>query len=63
MCEKGDIAFPNIYPFIRHEFARICGAGMKYLNLEEDIGMPSLRSAKEYYKPALLMDKYILTEK
>ena len=63
MCEKGDIAFPNIYPFIRHEFARICGAGMKYLNLEEDIGLPSLRSAKEYYKPALLMDKYILTEK
>ena len=62
MCEKGDITFPNIYPFIRHEFARICGAGMKYLNLEEDIGSHYLRTAKEYYKPAFLMDKYILTE-
>lgn len=62
MCEKGDITFHNIYTFIRHEFARICGAGMKFLNLEEDIGQQYLRTAKEYYKPAFLMDKYILTE-
>lgn len=61
--ENCDKDFPNIYPFAKHEFARLCCQGIKYLNFEEDIGSETLRSAKQHYKPVFLLDKYILTEK
>ena len=61
--ENCDRSIPNIYPFAKHEFARLCCEGIKYINFEEDIGSASLRSAKNHYKPAFMTDKYILTEK
>ena len=53
---------PNIYPFIKHEFARLCCKGYKYLNFEEDVGALELRAAKNHYKPAFLINKFILRE-
>ena len=61
--ENCDHRIPNIYPFAKHEFARLCCQGIKYLNFEEDIGSETLRSAKNHYKPVFLLDKYILAEK
>ena len=53
---------PNIYPFLRHELARLCCEGYKYINFEEDVGSESLRAAKNHYKPAFLIEKFILRE-
>ena len=61
--ENCDHRIPNIYPFAKHEFARLCCEGIKYINFEEDIGSELLRTAKNHYKPAFLIDKYILCEK
>lgn len=61
--ENCDHRIPNIYPFAKHEFSRLCCNGIKYINFEEDTGSETLRSAKNHYKPAFLIDKYILCEK
>lgn len=58
-CTRG---IPNIYPFAKHEFARLCCEGIKYINFEEDVGSLTLRAAKNHYKPAFLIDKYIVRE-
>lgn len=59
-CDKN---YPNIHPFTKHEFARLCCEGIKYINFEEDTGSETLRRSKEHYKPAFLIDKFTLTEK
>ena len=51
----------KIHPFIKHEFSRLCCAGITYLNVEEDLGLPGLRTAKNDYKPEL-MKKFIVRE-
>ena len=60
--ENCDHTIPNIYPFLRHELARLCCDEYKYINFEEDVGSESLRTAKNHYKPAFLIDKFILCE-
>ena len=62
IAEKGDRRIPNIYKVLKNEFVRRCCAGCKYVNLEEDLGVEGLRTMKQRYKPAFMMDKFILRE-
>ena len=46
---------------IAREFARQLQAGLpeiRYLNREEDMGLPGLRKAKEEWYPMFLIEKY-----
>ena len=62
--EKAYAAVQGSYPIINREFARYIRQthpGVKYLNREDDMGLPGLRRAKESYHPDLLLVKLIAT--
>ncbi len=59
--EKADPDHPGLYPVINQLFARENFARVKYINREQDLGVPGLRKAKESYFPHHLEDKYTLT--
>ncbi len=60
-------AFPEVagaYPMVNREFARFVRARypkVQYLNREEDLGLSGLRTAKESYHPAMLLNEYVVT--
>ena len=45
------------------EFCKHLPAEIKYVNREEDMGLPGLRKSKLSYKPVKLVEKYIVTFK
>lgn len=51
----GDIQ--GAYPMINREFVRRSLKGYRYINREEDMGIPGLRHAKTSYQPVRLIDK------
>jgi len=54
-------AFPDIrgaYPMINRQFIRDRGASFIYVNREDDAGDEGLRTAKNSYHPALMVEKY-----
>ena len=63
LLEKGDREVPHVYKVLRMELPRQCADGCIYENIEEDLGIPSLRSMKLQYQPDLLMRKYVVSEK
>ena len=61
--EKADITIPGAYQKLNHEYALRCGAGMKWINREDDSGDPGLRRSKLSYHPVRMGRKYIAEEK
>jgi hypothetical protein len=62
IIEKGDREIDNIYRVLNMEIVRRCCGGFTYINREEDLGVPGLRTAKLSYKPDILLKKYVMTE-
>ena len=62
VIEKGRKDVTGVYQLLCNEFALICGKGYRYVNREEDLGMPGLRRAKESYCPDILLEKYVVKE-
>lgn len=60
--EKGS-EIRGVYQVINQEFCRNAWSDMKYINREEDMGLPGLRRAKESYRPVKFTEKYIATLK
>ena len=58
--EKGDTIYNGIYAFINRTFAELYLKDVKYINREEDIGIPGLRRAKLAYDPIKLEKKYLV---
>jgi len=56
--EKGDYRIPGIYQYINQQFAQKMLGKYKYINREQDLGIPGLRKAKESYHPVALIEKY-----
>lgn len=63
LLEKGDREIPHVYKVLRMELPKQCAGGCIYENIEEDLGIPSLRSMKLQYQPDLLMRKYVASER
>ena len=57
--EKANINFRGLYQAINNEFCKHVTANVKYINREEDMGIPNLRKAKLSYKPVKLLEKHI----
>ena len=57
--EKANVNFRGLYQAINNEFCKNVAAKAKYINREEDMGIPNLRKAKLSYKPVKLLEKYI----
>ncbi|MCI2048984.1 MAG: phosphatidylglycerol lysyltransferase domain-containing protein [Lachnospiraceae bacterium] len=59
--EKCDTSCQGIYSVLKQAFA--CAAGSaKYINWEEDLGIPGLRQHKLSYRPDILLTKYVISE-
>ncbi len=56
--EKADVSVPGAYQAINQEFARHVAAGFRWINREQDLGVPGLRRAKLSYYPHHLLRKY-----
>ena len=61
--EKAFSDVPGAYPMINQQFVTHNCADFEYVNREDDVGDEGLRKAKLSYKPAILLEKFALTEK
>lgn len=61
--EKANPDIPGLYAAINNLFCRHAWSEMKYINREQDLGIPGLRKAKQSYNPHHMSNKYILTPK
>ena len=59
--EKANVTFRGLYQAINNEFCKDVASHAKYINREEDMGIPNLRKAKLSYRPCKLLEKYIAT--
>lgn len=56
--EKADAAISGLYQLVNNEFAIHEGRDFRYINREQDLGIPGLRKAKESYHPVRLVEAY-----
>ena len=58
---KGAHLMTGIYPVIFNEFLIREAATFRYINMEQDLGIPGLRKSKESYHPVRLVRKFSLS--
>ncbi len=60
--DKCDHRTIGVAPFLKRELARhLLTRGVRWLNYEQDLGLEGLRTAKQRYAPALLLEKATVT--
>ncbi|MDD6728904.1 MAG: phosphatidylglycerol lysyltransferase domain-containing protein [Eubacteriales bacterium] len=57
--EKAPADIQGAYPVINQEFTKNCLMEYKYVNREEDLGIPGLRKAKQSYYPEIFLEKCV----
>ena len=61
--EIANPAFPGLAQWINREFVRREWSGFRFINREQDVGVPGLRKAKLSYQPDHFVKKYNLLKK
>ncbi|MDO4552551.1 MAG: phosphatidylglycerol lysyltransferase domain-containing protein [Bacillota bacterium] len=61
--EKANVEYRGLYQAINNEFCKHQASHVKYINREEDMGLPGLRKAKLSYRPVKLLENYIVVFK
>jgi len=56
--EKADPSYPGLFTVINQQFAEHAWSKMRYINREEDMGIPGMRKAKESYQPVKMIEKF-----
>lgn len=59
--EKADPEIPGLYPVINQQFCRNNWKNARYINREQDLGVPGLREAKLSYYPDHMIKKFRIT--
>ena len=59
--EKADPEIPGLYPVINQQFCENNWKNVKYINREQDLGIPGLREAKLSYYPDHMVQKFRIT--
>lgn len=59
--EKADISVKGSYAAINNEFVKNEFSDVKYINRQEDLGLPGLIKAKESYNPIFKVKNYSIT--
>jgi hypothetical protein len=57
--EKANTGYRGLYQAINNEFCKHVASNVKFINREEDMGIPNLRKAKLSYRPVKLLEKHI----
>lgn len=55
--EKAFAEIQGAYPMINQQFVLHACQGYRYINREEDMGVPGLRRAKQSYRPVFMVEK------
>ncbi len=61
--EKAHIEYEGSYQAVNNLFLKEFGRNVKFVNREQDLGIPGLRKAKEAYKPIRMIKKSIIYQK
>lgn len=59
--EHADTSYTGVFPAINQIFLQNEWSSYTYVNREEDMGIPGMRKAKESYRPAFMVKKYVAT--
>lgn len=58
---KANHNYKGITPYLYQDFAKHLPDSVQWINMEQDLGLPSLRKAKEAYDPDQLLTKWHVT--
>lgn len=62
--EKADTSFIGIFQYLKQQTAiHLEKLGCKYINYEQDLGIPGLRKSKEQWNPVRFLKKYTISHK
>lgn len=58
---KADTHLDGVYHYLLHEVANeLYASGFEYMNIEQDLGIPGLRTAKQFLRPVDYLRKYTI---
>ncbi|MDP3940793.1 MAG: phosphatidylglycerol lysyltransferase domain-containing protein [bacterium] len=60
--EKANTDYVGVYTVMKHEIAKFLEQkGVRFINYEQNLGIPSLKKAKESYQPVKFLKKYTIS--